>query len=384
MKIGIAGPINLTLLNVKLDSNEIPSGITNFPFISKIINGILELDHEVVIYTLSRGIEKPMVIRRDNVTICIVPRRSSAGRRFFKSEINELAALMSKYPAEIINAQWTYEYALAALKSGIPNIITIRDHAFTILKFQIDPFRLVRFILNYITFRRAKFFIANSHYLKELINSRHFIKVVPNFYEPEWERYFENQKEIAPKIITVSNGFGNRKNLKTALHAFKIIKDKYPEYEYHIVGRQMSVGSDAHRYAIKHHVGHGVFFRGEIKFNEVLEEVKNSGIYLHPSKEETFGNTVLEAMVVGTPVVGGEKSGNIPYLLDQGNAGVLCNVKDPVSMANGIIKLITNHKLYDEIRIRAKKFTFENYSKDKVMVRLLETYAEVLKSGYNC
>jgi glycosyltransferase involved in cell wall biosynthesis len=378
MKIGIAGPIDLKLLNFQFKEYEIPARILTFPLMSGIVNSLMELGHEIIVYTYALDIDEPIVIRKEKLTICIARRKPSPGRRFFKSEINNLTELMIKYPADLINAQWTYEYALAAINSGIPNVITIRDHALTILKYQPDPFRLVRLLLNYRTLQKGRFFIANSDYLKEVINTRKFIKVIPNFYENDLESYYEHKKTNNFKIISVSNGFGRRKNITTALHAFQIIRNKYPESEFHLIGQGLAIGCGANRYASKHELTDGVCFRGPMKFKEVLKEIQSSRIYLHPSKEETFGNTVLEAMVVGTPVVGGRNSGNIPYLLNHGSAGILTDVKDPVSMANGVIQLISNQKIYYQIRKNARKFASENYSKDKVMAKLVDTYAEVL------
>ena len=52
---------------------------------------------------------------------------------------------MSSYDLDVLNAQWSYEFAWAALKANSKSIITIRDNAINILKYQFDPYRITLF-----------------------------------------------------------------------------------------------------------------------------------------------------------------------------------------------------------------------------------------------
>src|SRR5512135_975820 len=105
MRIGVAGPMSLGMLN--LDSgSSLPAGY-EFPSTSRFINALLRRGHEVVGYTTSTGIDAPMVLRGPNLTVCVARRQSHAARDFFRSERADLLRLMSAHPAEVINAQWT-------------------------------------------------------------------------------------------------------------------------------------------------------------------------------------------------------------------------------------------------------------------------------------
>ncbi|KRT62454.1 MAG: putative glycosyltransferase ypjH [Candidatus Dadabacteria bacterium CSP1-2] len=381
MKIGIAGPMTLRLLNCNFrNANEIPIGY-DFPMISMLINALLKRGHEVVAYTTSAGIGHSIVYRGENLIICIARRRERyAARDLFKSERKDLVELMRSCPVDIINAQWSYEFAWAALDSGIPTLVTLHDYALTILKYQFDGYRFMRLITNYIVLKEAQYLSANSQYLFNLLSKKNKRKtrVIPNFYARNLEEYCSKPEEKSNFIISVSNGFGRRKNISTALRAFSIIRLKKPDVEYHLVGDSMEIGGPAYQYAIKNKVTDGVRFIGRLSYEELINKVKKALVFLHPSREESFGMSVLEAMVVGTPVVGGYCSGNIPYLLDNGRLGVLCNIDSPEEIAKGVLKILSDDYFAISLVGNARKFSRDKFSEDIVVKAYINYYRDIL------
>jgi len=381
MKIGIAGPMTLRLLNCNFrNANEIPIGY-DFPMISMLINALLKRGHEVVAYTTSAGIGHSIVYRGENLIICIARRRERyAARDLFKSERKDLVELMRSCPVDIINAQWSYEFAWAALDSGIPTLVTLHDYALTILKYQFDGYRFMRLITNYIVLKEAQYLSANSQYLFNLLSKKNKRKtrVIPNFYARNLEEYCSKPEEKSNFIISVSNGFGRRKNISTALRAFSIIRLKKPDVEYHLVGDSMEIGGPAYQYAIKNKVTDGVRFIGRLSYEELINKVKKALVFLHPSREESFGMSVLEAMVVGTPVVGGYCSGNIPYLLDNGRLGVLCNIDSPEEIAKGVLKILSDDYFAISLVGNARKFSRDKFSEDIVVKAYIKYYQDIL------
>ena len=131
MHIGIAGYVSLKLLSPLKKENNLPIVYEN-PHISMLINALLIRNYRVTVYTTSEFINKPVIIERENLTVCIARRMPHAARDFFKSERRELKELMNGKRTDIINAHWSYEFALAALSTNIPTIVSLRDHAPTI------------------------------------------------------------------------------------------------------------------------------------------------------------------------------------------------------------------------------------------------------------
>ncbi len=387
MKIGIAGPMTLELINFKEKVEKIPYGIP-FPMISMLINGLLKEGHQIVAFSSSPGITESFIKETENLVLCVVPQRAHAARYAYNSERKELNKLMQKYKCDIINALWSYEFALAALSTNIPTVVSLHDHAFSILKLMtISKNSLatklhwfIRFLINQFVIKQAKYLSVNSEYLYNLLPKKYKEKtrIINHFYSNDLKSDFvpiEKKKNI---ILSISDGFGKRKNIDTALKAFKIVHEKIPTLEYSLIGKDMGPDEKTFNYAYKHNLHTGVNFLGWMKFEEVMKVIPTAKIFLHPSREESFGMAVLESMAFGTTVIGGKKSGNIPKLLDNGNTGIICDINSKEEIAEAILKLYNDEKLNNDLRMNALNFVKTHYSEDKIIKQYIGYYSDIL------
>jgi glycosyltransferase involved in cell wall biosynthesis len=380
MKIGIAGPIDLKLLNFNFKGERIPETLT-FPMISHIINGLINRGHKVVAFATSGEInESSIVFEDENLTICIVKRVAHAGRDMFRTERKELIKLMKKNPCDIINAHWSYEFAWAALDSGIPTVVTLHDHAATVLKYQFHHYRMMRWLMNFIVLQKAKYLTVNSDYLFNLLSRRDQKKatVINNFYINGLEIDIEKAPPKQNILISVSNGFDKRKNIGTSLFAFAIIHRKFPAIEYHLLGGEMEENGFAYQFAKENNLLDGVVFHGAQPFDKVLNYITIAKAMIHPSREESFGMSVLESMLRGTLVIGGKDSGNIPHLLQQGSTGVICDINSPEDIANSVIKILNDETTANELRLKAYKYAKDNFNEDTIIESYINQYKRIL------
>jgi glycosyltransferase involved in cell wall biosynthesis len=86
----------------------------------------------------------------------------------------------------------------------------------------------------------------------------------------------------------------------------------------------------------------GIKLRGRIEHRELLHEMQSASLLLHPSLTETFGMAIAEAMAIGIPIIGGVRSGAVPWLLDQGRAGQLVDVTDSKAIYDAIMRIFEN------------------------------------------
>jgi len=378
MTIGITGPIDLNILDCDFGNAKLPE--TNaFPLPSHLANALLRRGHKLVLYTNSGSIAAPVVLKSENVTACIGTTKPQAGRRFFQHEIKELAGLMRAHPADVVYAFWSYEYAWAALKSGLPAIVSVHDIAGKIFRTQTDMFRFVRLMMNYIVLKKADHLVANSVYTYKQLSGKQKSKtqVIDNFFAPDIEQSVVRPAEKENYIISVVNGFTKRKGIYQGLHAFARIRARFPTLEYHLIGIEMEENGAAHNYARAHQLEQGVRFLGHLTHDKLLQRVANARLLLHPSVEESFGMSLLESMVVGTPVVAGKDSGFVPYLLDHGKAGLLCDVHSPEDIAAKALQLLSDKTLADATATYAYRFAQDNFSEEAIVRKHVALYEAV-------
>ena len=94
---------------------------------------------------------------------------------------------------------------------------------------------------------------------------------------------------------------------------------------------------------------------------------------------EPFGRTLIEAMLLGTPVVAVGVGGNAEAIRDD-LTGLLATVDDPVSLADGVEALLDDHprcqRIVDAARIDAR----DRFGEDRHRREIEAVYGELLRS----
>lgn len=103
-----------------------------------------------------------------------------------------------------------------------------------------------------------------------------------------------------------------------------------------------------------------VMFLGHIPHEVVPYYLHASDIFIRPSLSEGMGNSFIEAMVTGVPVIA-TKVGGISDFLKDGETGLYCEVNNPRNIAQKIEKLIKDKESRDVIIKNAKQMVEEKY-----------------------
>lgn len=104
-----------------------------------------------------------------------------------------------------------------------------------------------------------------------------------------------------------------------------------------------------------------------ISDKQIVEEYINSDIVSFPSLFEGFGMPIIEGQAIGRPVI---TSILEPMKSVAGNAAILVDPENVYSIRKGIVSLLHNKVLYDQIvkkgRINAEKFLRANIAKQYI------------------
>jgi glycosyltransferase involved in cell wall biosynthesis len=251
---------------------------------------------------------------------------------------------------DVVHTHWTYEFASAALKSGYPTLVTAHDFPPVIFWHIRDSYRLFRLLYSVKVIAQAKNLTAVSPYLAQLFRKFYFkrqIEVIPNGLTiPTTIKLHAAKDDIA--VVLISN-WDRRKNVKNALLAFSIAKQKCPNLTFHLFGSGHGPGQEASIFASDQDILDGIYFHGFKSIDYVNRFLLDKAdILLHPSLEESFGMSILEAMSIGIPAIAGEGSGAVAWVMGDGS-GFLVDVKNPIEIASRIVQLSNDHELRAEL-----------------------------------
>lgn len=326
----------------------------------------------------------------DKLSVRVVPmRRSGAGRDFYRQERLALADAIAASDAEIVHANWTYEYALAAQAAGKPCIITAHDAPFGILRYMRPlHFWFAHALMSLPVLFRSSELCVISPYLEEYFRRVHFyrrsIHVIPEFLPSTASTLFREKSldDSAPVFSSVNVGWGPRKNVDTLLRAFGLLRQSIPGARLLLFGPGYGPGESAENYARGHGLLRGVQFRGATPNPVLLTQLADETDFLvHPSREESFCVSLADAMAMGIPVVGGSDSGAVPWLLGQGTCGLLTDINDDNEVASAMVRLVQDAGLARTLRENARQRMETHFRLEQVAAQYLALYERKLEEG---
>lgn len=379
MNIGIVGPISPSQIADVLGVNApgLPVGMGGTAVTSLVI-GLARAGHPVVVYSLSPDVSGHTVRQVGPVRFHFGPYRQRARERAvdsFRVERAALARLVRADPADVVNAHWTYEFALGALEARTDTIVTVRDWAPVILKMQPTAYRLVRMLMNRRCLQEAQTLTCTSPYIREmLVQSGRSASLTPNMVSSAAFTRAPRVERRGNTVVCVSNGYAGWKNVGAMLKAMSHLTDS----ELLLVGHELGPGGPAEAESRRLGVQDRVRCFGNLDYADALDVMASADVLVHPSIEESFGNVLVEAMALGVPVVGGHRSGAVPWVLDEGEAGVLVDIQSPRSIAEAVRRLLDDDDAWSHYSRTGRANVEARFSESVVTEAYLSVYRQVL------
>ncbi len=175
-----------------------------------------------------------------------------------------------------------------------------------------------------------------------------------------------------------------RKGVHILLDAFARLAPQHPRSRLWIVGRaeNRDYAARLEQQARKLGIAERVTFVGGVTQAELARYMGRARVLAVPSISEGLGRVVVEAMMVGTPVVGSDVGG-IPDMIKHGVNGLLVPPEDVDALAAALRRVLTDPDI-EAMGRAAKAFADRFFSPHDYVVgyrRLFEQAARILASG---
>lgn len=120
-----------------------------------------------------------------------------------------------------------------------------------------------------------------------------------------------------------------------------------------------------------------VTFLGKLTREAVLMEMQTCDAFVLPSRYETFGVVLIEALALGKPVIATRCGG--PESIVTAANGMLVPIDDPVRLAEGMQHVKNHRGEYDPVAIRCD--CSSRFSSDVITRKLIDRYRVVVEAN---
>lgn len=387
-RIAVVGPITLAPLIHLLDIDESKYykdysdlGLGGSQ-ITQLVEELVRRGYNVLACSAERKIKEPVLLRGALLTVLFVPYQKPFKRllSIYSLERRIIANTIKDFMPEIVHAHWTYEFALATIDTKFPHLITVHDHPLQVIRDMSDKvYRFYRLLIHFLVVYKGKAFTANSPITSMMIPKKKLRAIVPNGIKTEFIRYSVDRKKSFEQIMICSIGSADKsKNIRSVIDAVINIKKYGYPISLQLIGPGLGSGSVLNKYVKSIGAADIIIFLGVVSHNEAISLIATSDLYVHPSKLESFGSPVVEAMIVGTPCIVPKVGQGPEWILENGRYGTIANGADPKDFEHAIISYLSDPLPSNLKAALAIQHAEHEYSIAIVTERYLNLYKEIV------
>lgn len=127
------------------------------------------------------------------------------------------------------------------------------------------------------------------------------------------------------------------------------------------------------------HLGKTVFLTGKVSDPE--RYYRASDVFVFPSRNESFGNALVEAMACGIACVATSIEGLTNEILIDGYNGLVAEQEDHEGFAAKVLSVLDNSQLKNNLALNAMKTVNERFRLDNIAKQYRELYSSLLNQG---
>ncbi|MEK7564697.1 MAG: glycosyltransferase family 4 protein [Patescibacteria group bacterium] len=238
-------------------------------------------------------------------------------------------------------------------------------------------------------FKKADYIQVISNYLADFAKkygAKCPIEVVPNgvnldkFKTPYFAKATQGKQNSNTKTIITTSRLVYKNGVDILIRSMAMLKAKSPDSKAIEDPRQgrdyklIIVGDGPDRSKLEQltkdlSVDDIVQFVGHVDPNEIPNYLYKADVFVRASRSEGLGNSFLEAMAAGLPVIGTSVGGIVDFLKD-GETGFLVEPENIESLTNKIDWVLSNQDISKEVALNGKNLIFKNYSWDGISEKI--------------
>jgi len=298
------------------------------------------------------------------------------------------AAAARLHAQEKFNAAWVMmSYMLLPLyfaRLNIPYVLTLQEgdtEAHMFGRLRILPF------LPFINrgFKNARVVQAISTYLGEWAQRRGFtgpLEIIPNGVDLArvewfsnnpvgdrsifWKNYNGGQVSVSDKILITTSRLVFKNAIDIIIKSLKFLPDNVKLF---VLGEGPLL-LELKRLSEKLKLSDRVRFLGQVSNTKVVGYLHAADVFVRPSRSEGMGNSFVEAMAAGLPVIATREGGLADFITPQVAWPV---PKDsPEAVAEAVKTILGNPAHTAQVIARAKQLAFEKYDWDLIARQMRE------------
>jgi glycosyltransferase involved in cell wall biosynthesis len=161
------------------------------------------------------------------------------------------------------------------------------------------------------------------------------------------------------------------------LHAFKKISEVFNDYQLVYAGPDGGMLSELQEKSKETKIANRVHFTGYIGGEEKSSAYRAASLLAIPSRQEAMSIVVLEAGIMGTPVLLTDQCGFDEVERIGGGKVVSASVE---GLQNGLIGMLKDPDNLKSIGTNLKRHVIDNYTWEKIINKYIDLYSQVLSN----
>ncbi|MBU2920901.1 glycosyltransferase family 4 protein [Winogradskyella psychrotolerans] len=218
--------------------------------------------------------------------------------------------------------------------------------------------------------------VANSSFSKKFIKNYYDVDVdavIPNGIDTN---HFSPKNVVnIPKSLFYIGTLSEAKGVKDLAKIFNAIIKEEPNATLHLIGRGEKYWEYLKAEVFSEQALKNTTYHSHITFSKIPIKLSEASIIAVPSKGETFGFTIIEAMALEKVTI----VSNIPVakeIINHGKDGFIAKNND--DFKNLVLEVFKNPQDYKTLEKQARQKVLSLYTKEKMTADTLSYYNEIL------